>query len=66
MSTHPIYHHRSQKASAFFHLFSYENLVLSTGVAQADDKEDVIAAVDAVLAAWAAGDVDAIQKFLCV
>ena len=37
-------------------------LVLSTGVAQADDKEDVIAARDAVIAAWNAGDVDAIQK----
>ena len=37
-------------------------LVLSTGVAQADDKEDVIATVDAVIAAWNAGDVDAIQK----
>ena len=37
-------------------------LVLTTGVAQADDKEDVIAAVDAIIAAWNAGEVDAIQK----
>ena len=37
-------------------------IVLSTGVAQADDKKDVIAAVDAALAAWNAGDVDAVQK----
>ena len=37
-------------------------LVLSTGVAQADDKEDVLAARAAAIAAWNAGDVDAIQK----
>ena len=44
-------------------IFSVMALVLTTGVAQADDKEDVIAAVDAVIAAWNAGDVDAIQKY---
>ena len=43
-------------------IFSVMALVLTTGVAQADDKEDVIAAVDAVIAAWNAGDVDAVQK----
>ena len=43
-------------------IFSVGALVLSTGVAQADDKEDVLAAVDALIAAWHAGDVDAAQK----
>ena len=43
-------------------IFSVMALVLSTGVAQADDLEDVMAAGDAVIAAWNAGDVDAIQK----
>ena len=37
-------------------------LVLCAGVAQAGDVEDVIVARDAVIAAWNAGDVDAIQK----
>ena len=42
-------------------IFFVMALVLSTGVAQADDKEDVMAARDAAIAAWNAGDVDAIQ-----
>ena len=43
--------------------FTVLALVLSTGLAQAGDKEDVMAATDGVIAAWNAGDVDAIQKY---
>jgi len=42
--------------------FTVLALVLSTGLAQAGDKEDIIAATDGVIAAWHASDVDAIQK----
>ena len=38
-------------------------LALSTCLAHAGDKEDVMAATDSVIAAWNAGDVDAIQKY---
>jgi uncharacterized protein (TIGR02246 family) len=38
-------------------------LALSTGLAQAGDKEDIMAARDGAIAAWNAGDVEAIQKY---
>ena len=43
--------------------FTVLALVLSAGLAQAGDKEDVMAATNGVIAAWNASDVDAVQKF---